>query len=114
MICDKCRNNYTIIKPEYILLNNNISCGYCNDFSKAVDIICLHSKVEYQSDLTNWLYLNSPVMDGDKLIIANSRDFNIPFCDGSMLISEILSLILINIRECRTCGYIPVQFQFIF
>lgn len=90
MICKKCRNNYKIIKPKHILLHNNISCGYCNDFSKSVDIIRLHSKVEYESDLTNWLYLNSPVIDGDKLIIANSRDFNIPFCDGSMLISEII------------------------
>jgi len=90
MICKSCKNKDTKHKFERILLNNNDLCTHCDDFSKKIDAISLESKIQYQSDLKNWMYLNTPLRDGDRIIIANSKKFDFPFCDGTEFIEKIV------------------------
>lgn len=90
MICKNCRESFKDIKAENLILNANGGCAYCKYISNEIDSICLKSRSEYQHDIIQWLSSNTPIKDGNNLIMANSREYRFPRFDEDQLISEII------------------------
>lgn len=99
MICTKCSLNLLEIQPKDLLLNEETCCESCKNIYKLIEKNSFKGYEQYQFDLLQWLYLNTPIKNGSNIIMANSKQFNFPRYDERDIIADVIKALSLENRQ---------------